>query len=1041
MENTLFKIICFTFFSSTLCSQIAVYNFESNLLEEIANHNAKYIENGVVSDNTPSYITSESDTHITLDKTEGLMFPSSLNAGFDVGSSIEFSFNFRMEDIGDNEGFLYLISNQNGLNGTGWSIFASHDIFSDVPNYELVFSYADGGFDRGVPNHPGHNKILIGNFLQEEWVNIKLIMNFENNSWSAIANGNYTSAFFNNEFDLDLIKESITDNDLFLGWTINQEQDLEFNSTVFANEASYDQLEIYSPKQPGDPSILSTAIQAMTNHVNGSSPLSEAGLTDNLVAIQLNYDGNYESSKAHIFEYINAYEERNAPLFLDRSIVNFSTLSVEAQLMIFFQQDIFDNQFVSGNLSDLDGIKFEAADVFPGPVAEAAPRLNEQVVQINGSYSSIQGARLAADLNDAKRPTGYYLAPGDLATIEIPAALINNGLKVMVGAHDSDHSVVGVSNRFVRISKLYALDSEVTTIANPFGGGIYIKVPEGSDIGWFDIKINGAVKSPYFSGRSERLTNPSDWQAKLADNHVPWVDIEGDKFMTTLPLDHVADLDDPTLLLSHWSNIMDGYRYMGGRPYPRARAEYFLVDSRLPSSAYGTGYPQVVSVGEVNLYPTNVLNEEFYKTFFHVTLHEYGHLAAHPTLPRETESIIHINASYIYNEYYGLSIDDAFKYSASEQFSIDEASMDWMLSANFRNDIEMSCDPDLEDFVCDEVRYQHRGHAKFIDMARIFGWESIFETHKVFYDRWTAEFDNTKVVVADEIIEFASNGMGVNMAPLMHFWGLHPSDALAEKLSTMPKSEDIRQSLLYYKSIIPDNREAFLPWYEVLRAKKDAVHNPRFDLYLETYDSGDIAAEMRAQIDYLIATYFALNTEADIVSFSLTEQIGETEIDVANNKIEVTVENGTNLTDLKPSFTLSSGATAQVEEEVQESTVSVVDFTEPVIYKITAEDNENVQEWTVTITEDMSSIVIDQENLPFLFYPNPVKDKLYLDLTQIESQDASLEIYDLVGRKIESITSVKTGSVIVDVNAYRPGIYFGIIRIDNKDNVFKFVKQ
>ena len=128
--------------------------------------------------------------------------------------------------------------------------------------------------------------------------------------------------------------------------------------------------------------------------------------------------------------------------------------------------------------------------------------------------------------------------------------------------------------------------------------------------------------------------------------------------------------------------MMDGFRSVGGRPSLPTRAEYFLVDSRLPNDAFGTGYPQVIGDGNapyqplnaLEYYPTQVLEDEFYISEFNTTLHEMGHGALHPTLIDEVESIIHLNATYIYNQVFGTSLDDAFKYSSQEFLTMDQIS-------------------------------------------------------------------------------------------------------------------------------------------------------------------------------------------------------------------------------------------------------------------------------------------------------------------------------------------------------------------------------
>ncbi|WP_395065418.1 M60 family peptidase N-terminal accessory domain-containing protein [Flavobacterium sp.] len=855
-------LLLLSFNSILLRAQIASYAFENNLNDSSANHHASYIENGNVSNYSPTYLSGISGQNIQLGPTNGVLFPLSLNNQINTSTSLEIQFTFSITDLGPTNGWMSLMSNQSGANDPGFSIYIYHDQFNNSPNYEVIFAYSDGGFNLGVPDHPGHEGTPIGIFNEGELVNLKLIFDFQNNKWISLTNGTYKSLTFNQAYDINVVKNTITQKPIYISWEPNQEQ---APIGTFTSTGTFDNIKFYSPRIPSDTNALLNALQAMTAHLNNSIPLSLAARTQHLNTILLNYQDSYVAAQTEIYNYITAYETGNNPMFSSRTPIAFTTLPPENQLLIFLQQDIHDHQFIPANIVNMSGIKFEAAQIFPGTVSANAPRVNNAIVDINGTYQIIPGARIASDLSGVKRPTGYYAAPGEIITITIPSQFINSGIIAMIGAHDSDLSARSISNRFVRISKDFPLNNTTTQIANPFGGAIYLKFANGFNLGWFQIGINGAVKSPYFSSRTGRETSITTWQNELASHYVQWADLESDKFMMTLPLNHLANLNNPTSLLNQWDAIMDGINYVGGRPLTRARSEYFLIDSRLPADAFGTGYPQVI--GEYNapngvlestaLYPTQVLNPNFYDSDLNITFHEMGHNAAHPTLITEVETIVHLNAVYVYNQLYAVPLDQAFKYSSGELFTLDEAAIDWIISANFRNNNSMSCDPTMSLNLCDELRYQHRGYAKYIDMVNLFGWSSVHGMNQAFYDDWSVNPVNQQLAVTpDTIIKAASDAVGVNMAPLMHFWGLIPSPELQQELASMPESNLILQRLIHYKQITPNNVTEFQPWYNNNVPKKDPVHLPRYNYTLANYDNDTIGQEIKDQIDFLIETYF-----------------------------------------------------------------------------------------------------------------------------------------------------------------------------------------
>ncbi|XOV93447.1 MAG: BspA family leucine-rich repeat surface protein [Bacteroidota bacterium] len=95
-----------------------------------------------------------------------------------------------------------------------------------------------------------------------------------------------------------------------------------------------------------------------------------------------------------------------------------------------------------------------------------------------------------------------------------------------------------------------------------------------------------------------------------------------------------------------------------------------------------------------------------------------------------------------------------------------------------------------------------------------------------------------------------------------------------------------------------------------------------------------------------------LSSATEITSFSLAEQTDPATIGTGTINIEV--ENGTDLSSLIANFTLSAGATAEVLGTPQASGNTVNDFSSEIIYVITAEDGNTIQNWVVTVTESVT---------------------------------------------------------------------------------------
>jgi len=90
-------------------------------------------------------------------------------------------------------------------------------------------------------------------------------------------------------------------------------------------------------------------------------------------------------------------------------------------------------------------------------------------------------------------------------------------------------------------------------------------------------------------------------------------------------------------------------------------------------------------------------------------------------------------------------------------------------------------------------------------------------------------------------------------------------------------------------------------------------------------------------------------TEADIKSFELSQQTSAASINTTNATVSVKVPYGTSLISLRPSVTISQGAS------VNPVSGASVNLTNPVTYTVTAQDGTTTRAWTVSVTEENPS--------------------------------------------------------------------------------------
>jgi len=93
------------------------------------------------------------------------------------------------------------------------------------------------------------------------------------------------------------------------------------------------------------------------------------------------------------------------------------------------------------------------------------------------------------------------------------------------------------------------------------------------------------------------------------------------------------------------------------------------------------------------------------------------------------------------------------------------------------------------------------------------------------------------------------------------------------------------------------------------------------------------------------------STAAEIVSFVLAEQTGAATINSTAGTIAIEVNSTADLTALTPTIQVSAGAS------ISPASGAVQDFTNPVTYTVTAQDNTTTKAWTVTVTKPQVNVV------------------------------------------------------------------------------------
>jgi N-terminal domain of M60-like peptidases len=618
--------------------------------------------------------------------------------------------------------------------------------------------------------------------------------------------------------------------------------------------------------------VFSAALTKLTSHLNGTSVLTAFQIREQhtLMATTMAALAGSEASLGQAFTLIDLYDAKRGALFTlgaksgrgfenvpvrdkptsDDAIDNFSIDRAIFALLQAIFEDIYAKPDVYVKYEAfLKGKKFLTSNSFPGAVKNQAISANFKT-QINASVPKYFGVTPRFANVDARRPTGYFLQAGDTGSVDVPSSLVNKGYKILVGAHTSDKSAVEHTFRPYLMHMEFPITATKTKIYNPFGGGVYLIVPLGSADGIVTLGINNVVASPFFSNTSHRKTTLAEWEIQRK-NPGPTADFESDKFMLQVPTSFIFNYLRPDLLMAEWDNRMDAISSSHGQPLVSGNVKMFKqIDVYRDHDFYGAaGYPMSTDQYETYYDSTRTGNEnawylrtgpnflnqdgtatggkEFWAT---VDFHEYGH-TLHVSMfseYTEYESIVNFPAVALYAKAVGQDIDTAFGNShpgllGGKPPTRILAAVDWMVTQKFR---------DGKTMLADEMSYQFRGHAKYVDIVALFGWDSIGKFFKKEQDRAVflkvdrrPQFDDgfsqyfygaNNGEGTDSRIFRLSKAAGVDLRPLLHFWGVQPIDntklAAALGAAGLVPSRKIYERIELYRDNILSNTASYKDW-------------------------------------------------------------------------------------------------------------------------------------------------------------------------------------------------------------------------------------
>ncbi len=180
---------------------------------------------------------------------------------------------------------------------------------------------------------------------------------------------------------------------------------------------------------------------------------------------------------------------------------------------------------------------------------------------------------------------------------------------------------------------------------------------------------------------------------------------------------------------------------------------------------------------------------------------------------------------------------------------------------------------------------------------------------------------------------------------------------------------------------------------------------------------------------YSVTVTHAANTEALITGFHIDGQVGETVINDNEGSITVIMPFGTVLTSIAPTIELSDNATVVPASDVEK------DFSDVVVYTVTAEDGVTEKEYTVTVEEGIYVSLRKEKEIQIQVYPNPTTD-----IVKISSSTTikSIEIFSVNGKSMGKIMNVNTSNYPIKISDYGYGLFLLKIKfLDGQETIKK----
>jgi Peptidase M60, enhancin and enhancin-like/N-terminal domain of M60-like peptidases len=384
-----------------------------------------------------------------------------------------------------------------------------------------------------------------------------------------------------------------------------------FNAyTLFTAEHAKDSLTL--TKEPFYLLLKSILSEMVKSSPKGTSPTEYAyGIEPTL---DLTFSNNADTSSLirKIKSILSISDSLPVPTL--KNPIDISTPAKKAGYQ--FSKYAFEKSHKKENSTDF---VFPESKSFPGEVPKTAKRTTE-LIDITVKVGS-QGLADPYPNYFRLHSTGVYVPAGEKISIVIDPKYKSQYLKAQIGIHNDDLRHLDKLERSgFDLTRSFELEKDTATVFSPYGGLLYIRIPDSSSLKSISIIANGVVKAPYYKLEKNNLT---EW-ARIKNNPAPWTELATDKIILTVPTYRIKNLENPDSLLKLWDQVMDADADLAIISRTRTHPERIVIDNQVAYGYMFTVWDKIVAPNDESC--ELMLNEKMLKekgSWGH--FHELGH--------------------------------------------------------------------------------------------------------------------------------------------------------------------------------------------------------------------------------------------------------------------------------------------------------------------------------------------------------------------------------------------------------------------------------